>query len=92
MRCPPRWRSFRQFADGFAELESGEYRAAPFRTTVHINAFLEIYRCQRDLEEGAELAQLLRFSSFQRNLRWVLDLPEDLDPEQAPVYRDRPNG
>jgi hypothetical protein len=53
------WTDFVLADLGIFNYEATRPQSAPFRTRAHIDAFLELYRCQRDLEEGAELAQVI---------------------------------
>jgi hypothetical protein len=53
------WTEFVLADLGIFNYETIPLQSAPFRTRAHIEAFLELYRCQRDLEEGAELARVI---------------------------------
>jgi hypothetical protein len=52
------WTEFVLADLGIFNYEAIPLQSAPFRTRAHIDAFLELFRCQRDLEEGAELPQV----------------------------------
>ena len=52
------WTEFVLADLGIYNYETIPVQSAPFRTREHVKAFHQLYRCQRDLEEGAELAQL----------------------------------
>jgi hypothetical protein len=58
--------NFHQNWTQFVLADLGRYRyetiplqSAPFRTRVHIEAFQQLYRCRRSLEEGAKLEQII---------------------------------
>jgi hypothetical protein len=53
------WTDFVLADLGIYNYETIPLQSMPFRTRAHIDSFLELYRCQRALEEGAELGQVI---------------------------------
>jgi hypothetical protein len=53
------WTEFVLADLGIFNYEAIPLQSAPFRTRAHIDAFLELYRCQRSLEEGGALDQVV---------------------------------
>jgi hypothetical protein len=53
------WTEFVLADLGIYNYETIPVQSAPFRTREHVKAFHQLYQCQRDLEDGAELAQVV---------------------------------
>jgi hypothetical protein len=53
------WTEFVLADLGMYKYETTPLRSAPFSTRAHIEAFHQLYRCRRSLEEGAEPAQVI---------------------------------
>jgi hypothetical protein len=53
------WTEFVLSDLGISSYESVPVHSAPFRARAHIDAFYEMYRCRRGLEEGADLEEIV---------------------------------
>ncbi len=81
------WTEFVLAELGIFNYETIPIQSAPFRTRAHIDAFLELYRCQQDLEEGAELAQVVAAMPPPiTDSDWLEDVRQKLRFQVAAAY------
>jgi hypothetical protein len=81
------WTEFVLADLGINSYEKIPLQSAPFRTRAHFEAFLELYRCQRSLEEGAELDQVVAaIPSPIADSDWLEDIRQRLLFQIAAAY------
>jgi hypothetical protein len=81
------WTEFVLADLGIYTYETIPLQSAPFRTRAHVEAFLELYRCQRAMEEGAELARITAtFPPPIADSDWLEDVRQRLLFQIAAAY------
>lgn len=81
------WTEFVLADLGINSYEKIPLQSAAFRTRAHFEAFLELYRCQRSLEEGAELDQVVAaIPSPIADSDWLEDVRQRLLFQIAAAY------
>lgn len=81
------WTEFVLADLGVYHYETIPLHSAPFRNRAHIDAFVALDRCQRDLEDGAELARVIAaIQSPIADSDWLEDVRQRLLFQTAVAY------